>query len=127
MSTGNPSIVRAVESNDTETPDGTPAEPVANNRLDAMGNDKRRQVGGQTYGPTKTKQLTVYGVFVGLVLAFGILGYWGATTIDDRERKIENTAPWAQPDAPDLAPADVDDSGPANTTKDSFRRLALSF
>jgi hypothetical protein len=86
------------------------------NRNDAMGNDKRRQVSGQTYGPTRSQQLRAYGIFVALVLGVGVFGYWAATTIDQRDIPLEPTAPWAQPGSPDLVPADVDGSGPANTT-----------
>lgn len=119
-STADPSIVRIVESSErtgepTEETESS-VEGAFDNRLDAMGKDKRRQVRGQTYGPTKTKQLTVYGIFVALVLGLGGLGYWAATTIDERDIALEATAPWAQESAPDIEPNDVDDTGPVNTT-----------
>lgn len=103
------------ESN-TEGQSGEDVPPAFDNRLDAMGKDKRRQVRGQTYGPTKTKQATAYGIFVAIVFGLGGLGYWAATSIDERDIALDATAPWAQESAPDIEANDVDDTGPVNTT-----------
>src|SRR3954452_1846588 len=40
--------------------------------VDAMGKDKRRSVVGHSYGPSKTRQLALYGVFLAVVAALVI-------------------------------------------------------
>lgn len=85
--------------------------------LDAMGNDKRRQVIGRSYGASAGKRVAVYGIAVGLivlvVIAFGtvIKGY------DNRDVPVEATAPWAQSGAETEPPRDVDfaRNGPEDT------------
>src|SRR5947208_17152611 len=42
--------------------------------VDAMGKDKRRGVVGQSYGPSKTRQLALYGVFLAVVVGLAIGG-----------------------------------------------------
>jgi hypothetical protein len=71
---------------------------------DAMGQDKRRQVVGHSYGPSKARQLLYYGVFI----VFVILAYIGARIAIDELDKAPAThpdkAPWSQPDAPQTPP-----------------------
>src|SRR5215213_5867503 len=43
--------------------------------VDAMGKDKRRPVVGQSYGPSKARQLALYGVFLAVVAALAFGGY----------------------------------------------------
>ena len=65
---------------------------------DAMGLDKRRQVISEGYGPSKKRQLTLYGlalaiaavVLIGLFLLVGALD----TPVG---KDIPQSAPWAQP------------------------------
>src|SRR3954447_2048078 len=42
--------------------------------VDAMGKDKRRAVVGQTYGPTKARQLGLYGIFLAVIAALVVGG-----------------------------------------------------
>jgi hypothetical protein len=68
--------------------------------VDARGEDKRRSVVGKTYGPTKTRQLALYGIFL-LVLVAVLFG--GKLLVDSLDtpvgNDIPNSAPWAQPNA----------------------------
>jgi len=66
--------------------------------VDAMGEDKRRAVVGKTYGPTKARQLTLYGIFLAVVAALVIGGILLINALDTPVGKnIPNSAPWAQP------------------------------
>ena len=65
--------------------------------VDAMGEDKRRAVVGQSYGPSKTRQLTLYGIFLAVVAALVIGGIMLINALDTPVGKnVPNTAPWAQ-------------------------------
>jgi hypothetical protein len=68
--------------------------------VDAMGQDKRREVIGHAYGPSRSSQLAVLGGVIGvaLVLFFG-LGAW-ARHSDKVPASNPDAAAWAQPDAP---------------------------
>jgi hypothetical protein len=64
---------------------------------DAMGLDKRRPVTGGRYSPSVARQLTVYGVFVLVVVA---IAFGAKLLIDDLDQppsKIKDEAPWARP------------------------------
>jgi hypothetical protein len=76
--------------------------------LDAMGNDKRRQVIGQQYGATVRKRLLVYGVFVAVVVVAIIAFLTIVNGYDNREIELKDTAPWTQAGASDTPPRDVD-------------------
>jgi hypothetical protein len=66
--------------------------------VDAMGHDKRRAVVGKTYGPTKARQLTLYGIFLAVVAALVIGGILLINALDTPVGKnVPNSAPWAQP------------------------------
>jgi hypothetical protein len=68
--------------------------------VDAMGQDKHRQVVGQRYGASRARQLAYYGIFI----AFVIGGYLGLKVATDRLDKAPahdtNQAPWSKPNAP---------------------------
>jgi hypothetical protein len=85
--------------------------------LDAMGNDKRRAVIGQQYGASARKRLIVYGIAVGVMVLVVVAFATVVSSVDNREIPIENTAPWAQADAQQKAPRDVDfgRNGPDDT------------
>jgi hypothetical protein len=76
--------------------------------VDAMGLDKRREVIGGTYGPTFTRQLLMYGIFLlvvgGLVTGFLV----AANQLDQPPDKYEDKAPWAQADADQKPPTEID-------------------
>jgi hypothetical protein len=67
--------------------------------VDAMGKDKRRAVIGHSYGPSKLRQATLYGIVLAAVAALAI----GVTVLLDHTdkfpSKVPHSAPWAQPDA----------------------------
>jgi hypothetical protein len=74
-------------------------------KVDAMGLDKRREVVGGSYGPSFARQATLYGavlvVLAALVIGFVIL----AGELDKSPEKIEEKAPWANPDARQVEPS----------------------
>jgi hypothetical protein len=66
--------------------------------VDAMGLDKRRQVGGKRYGASPAKQAAIYG---GFLLVMGALLFGGkllADELDQPPEVQEATAPWAGED-----------------------------
>jgi uncharacterized membrane protein len=79
-----------------------PAEDDQDNRLDAMGLDKRRQVVGQSYGPSLAKQATLYGAFLAVLVGLVIGGKLLADELDKPPEKNEDVAPWSRPDAPQI-------------------------
>jgi len=85
--------------------------------VDAMGQDKRRKVVGQQYGATARKQLTVYGIFLAVVIALGIGFLTVVSSVDNAEIALEDTGPWTEAAATQNAPRDVDFpcNGPLNT------------
>jgi hypothetical protein len=87
--------------------------------LDAMGNDKRRQVIGQQYGATVRKRLLVYGAFVGVLVVAIIAFLTIVSGYDNRDMELEDTAPWTQAGALGSAPRDVDfkANGPRKCSK----------
>jgi hypothetical protein len=78
-----------------------PADDQAN-RTDAMGLDKRRQVVGQSYGPSVAKQATLYGLFLVVLVALVIGGKLLTDELDQPPEKQEDVAPWSAPDAPQI-------------------------
>jgi hypothetical protein len=65
---------------------------------DAMGLEKRRQVIGGTYGPTKTRQIVTWMIAVVVIVggAFGLKAL--ADTLDKPSAKVEDQAPWTGSD-----------------------------
>jgi hypothetical protein len=76
--------------------------------LDAMGNDKRRQVIGQQYGATVRKRLLVYGAFVAVIVVAIIAFLTVVSSYDNRDIELKDTAPWTQAGAPQSPPRDID-------------------
>ena len=60
---------------------------------DAMGQDKRRTIIGQGYGPSKARQLLYYGLFVAFVVALAIGAKIAVDELDQAPPK-EDQAPW---------------------------------
>lgn len=74
---------------------------------DAMGEDKRREVVGGTYGPTKTR---VFATFAAFFLAVGALAagvYFLAKELDQPPAENPDVAPWSQADAPQSPPKEL--------------------
>jgi hypothetical protein len=85
--------------------------------VDAMGQDKHRQVVGQSYGPSKARQLSLYGVFIAIVVALFIGGKIAVDHFDQAPSHNKDQAPWSAADAkqhPPKAFVDVQSSKPAN-------------
>jgi hypothetical protein len=72
--------------------------------VDAMGKDKRRDVVGQSYGPSKTRQLTLYGIALAVIAVLAIGGKLLADELDQPPDTIEPKAPWAEQDARQIPP-----------------------
>jgi hypothetical protein len=66
---------------------------------DAMGQDKRRSVIGQGYGPSKGRQFLYYGIFLVIVVLVYIGGKYAISQLDTAPSHNPATAPWAQPPA----------------------------
>ena len=75
---------------------------------DAMGLDKRRQVMGQRYGASFTKQATVYGIFLAVVVALFIGAKFAIDELDQGPDKIDPQAPWSDPEAKQRPTAPID-------------------
>jgi hypothetical protein len=81
-----------------EAPETRMARSEASN-VDAMGKDKRRQVVGQSYGPSVARQMTVYGIFLAVTAAFVIGFLLLAKELDKAPASNPDEAPWSQEDA----------------------------
>ena len=72
--------------------------------VDAMGQDKRRQVVGHSYGPSFARQAILYLVFLIVVVAIA----FGAKLLIDKYDQPPNhfkaEAPWAQPGVKQIPP-----------------------
>jgi hypothetical protein len=76
-----------------------PSEEAKRHRpsdVDAMGQDKRREVVGHSYGPSKRSQIMFF-VAVGAVL-FVIIGGWFTlvSAFDNPPTDFEDSAPWSK-------------------------------
>jgi hypothetical protein len=95
----------------TEIEHEDPEERLARHEqsaVDAMGLDKRREVAGGSYGPSVARQVTLYGIFVAVVIALGIGFKLLADELDEPPRNYEDAAPWADRAAPQIPPNDPD-------------------
>jgi hypothetical protein len=76
--------------------------------VDAMGKDKRRPVVGQSYGPSKARQLGLYGIFLAVVAAVVIGGIILIGKLDTPVGKdVPNSAPWSKPGAKQIQPKPI--------------------
>lgn len=77
--------------------------------VDAMGQDKRRQIVGHAYGPSKKSQILFF-VTVGMIVAVVIGGYALAiAAFDQPEDSYPDKAPWSRADAAEYDPGDPSD------------------
>jgi hypothetical protein len=72
---------------------------------DAMGLDKRRQVVGQSYGPSIARQASVYGIFLAVTAALVIGFLLLAKELDKAPESYADDAPWSVQDAPQQPPS----------------------
>jgi hypothetical protein len=76
--------------------------------VDAMGKDKRRPVVGQSYGPSKTRQLALYGVFLAVLAALVVGGIVLVGKLDTPVGKdVPNSAPWSKPGVKQIQPKPI--------------------
>jgi hypothetical protein len=62
---------------------------------DALGLDKRREVVGQSYGPSAGKQIRTYATFIAIAAAVIVGFILLASKLDQPPDKVEAKAPWA--------------------------------
>jgi hypothetical protein len=74
--------------------------------VDAMGLDKRRQVGGQRYGASPAKQLAIYGGALAVIIALVIGAKLLTDELDQPPAVQEDSAPWAEGEQKEPAPID---------------------
>ena len=72
--------------------------------VDAMGRDKRRQVTGGTYGPTRTRIAVRFAIFLAIVIVLVVAAKIAVDELDKSPDTVSNEAPWAQPDSPQREP-----------------------
>jgi hypothetical protein len=76
--------------------------------VDARGLDKRRQVVGQSYGPSKARQLGLYGIFLAVAAAVVIGGIFLIGKLDTGVGKnVPNSAPWSKPGVKQIKPKPI--------------------
>jgi hypothetical protein len=75
-------------------------EEHAGSQQDAMGQDKRRQIVGQAYGPSKARQLAYYAIFIGFLVLLYIGGKVAIDQLDKAPSHDAAQAPWSQPNSP---------------------------
>ncbi len=76
--------------------------------VDAMGLDKRREVIGGRYSPSKGRQAAMYGIFIAVVAALAIGFVLAVNAFDQPPETYEDLAPWAQEEAPQVEPPPID-------------------
>ena len=70
--------------------------------VDAMGQNKRREVIGHAYGPSKKSQLLVLGGVIGAFVLFFGGGKLAADKADEQPKTNPDAAPWSQAGAPQI-------------------------
>jgi hypothetical protein len=71
---------------------------------DAMGEDKRREVVGKSYGPSRTRVFGTFAAFIAIVAAVTVGFYFLAKELDQPPAENPDEAPWSQADAPQSPP-----------------------
>lgn len=75
--------------------------------VDALGKEKRRQVVGGTYGPTRARVAATFATFFAVVAVIAI-GFWLlAQELDQPPEENPALAPWSEADAPQRPPRDL--------------------
>ena len=74
---------------------------------DAMGKDKRREVVGGSYGPTKTRVFATFATFFDVVGALAAGFYFLAKELDQPPASNPDVAPWSEANAPQNPPKEL--------------------
>ena len=98
---GNPDPPRA---NVSRVEAGTTSQEQGRSDVDAMGQDKKRSVVGQGYGPTRGRQFLYYGIFIAVLVAIYFGGKIAVDELDKAPKSNADQAPWSQKAAPQEAP-----------------------
>jgi hypothetical protein len=72
--------------------------------VDAMGQDKKRSVVGQGYGPSRGRQLLYYGLFLAALVALYFGAQFAISELDKAPKNDPAAAPWSQEAAPQESP-----------------------
>jgi hypothetical protein len=72
--------------------------------VDAMGLDKRRQVRGKVYGPTRLRIFMRFAIFFAVVALLAVGAKIAIDRLDEPPKTNATEAPWAQPGAPQREP-----------------------
>jgi hypothetical protein len=72
----------------------------ARSTVDAMGQEKHRQVVGQRFGASRARQLAYYGIFIAFVVAAYIGLKAAADQLDKAPAHDRDQAPWSEQGAP---------------------------
>ena len=72
--------------------------------VDAMGQDKRRQIRGQRYRPSLARQVMIYLIFIAVVVAIGFGVKLAVDHFDKPPKHFAAEAPWAQPHVKQIPP-----------------------
>jgi hypothetical protein len=75
--------------------------------VDAMGKDKRRSVVDQSYGPSKARQLGLYGIFLAVLAALVIGGIILIGQLDRSVDKVPCSAPWCKGNPKQVQPKPI--------------------
>ena len=92
-------VPRAEQRTESKDRDGQGSEHEPST-VDAMGEEKHREVIGQRYGLSRGRQFLYYGLFVAFVIAAYIGLKAGADSLDKAPAKDADQAPWSKPNAP---------------------------
>lgn len=71
---------------------------------DAMGKDKRREVVGGSYGPSRTRVFGTFAAFFAIVAALAVGFYFLAQELDAPPSENPDEAPWSAAEAPQTPP-----------------------
>ena len=72
--------------------------------VDAMGQDKRRQVRGKRYSPSIARQVILYLIFIAVVVGIGFGVKLLVDHLDKPPQHFAAEAPWAQPHVRQIPP-----------------------
>ena len=78
---------------------------VEHSSVDAMGLDKRREVMGETYGPTRQRVILSFVIFLAIVAALFIGLLFLVNQLDQPPDSNPDQAPWSAPDVQQAPPS----------------------
>jgi outer membrane biosynthesis protein TonB len=85
-----------------QKPPATPAHEQHRSEVDAMGQDKHRQVVGQRYGVSRARSLVYYGIFIAIIVGGYFGGKAAVDSLDKAPARDPDKAPWSKQGAPQI-------------------------